>query len=121
MVHLKSTVVPKLYKCLIDLKNAWGGENTEGLFNVPSISGLQKKEVSNHYKYHFNKGKESKSYWQCISKKWRLGDVSNDIGSHMFRRIYAIIYHYQYKNADLLALCFQLGHVDPNQTTDICD
>lgn len=104
----------KALKCLIDLKNAWEGQNAEGLFNVPTFR-LTEKGNFKHYKYHFNKGKGSKITGNAFLKM-ALGDASNDIGSHMFRRIYAIIYHYQYKNADLLALCFQMGHVDPTQT-----
>ena len=104
----------KALKCLIDLKNAWEGENAEGLFNVPTFR-LTEEGNFKHYKYHFNKGKGSKITGNAFLKM-AIGDASNDIGSHMFRRIYAIIYHYQYKNADLLALCFQMGHVDPTQT-----
>lgn len=105
----------KAVQCLINLKNAWGGEYTKGLFNVPSFH-IKEEGVFNHYKYHFNKGKGSKVTGNAFLQV-ALGDASNDIGSHMFRRIYAIIYHYQYKNADLLALCYQMGHVDPSQTT----
>ena len=81
-------------QCLINLKNAWGGEYTKGLFNVPSFH-IKEEGVFNHYKYHFNKGKGSKVTGNAFLQV-ALGDASNDIGSHMFRRIYAIIYHYQY-------------------------
>lgn len=49
--------------------------------------------------------------------KLTLGTSDIPTGSQTFRRIYAIIYHYQFKNADLLALCHQMGHVDPDNTT----
>ncbi|EJN10133.1 hypothetical protein [Herbaspirillum sp. YR522] len=39
------------------------------------------------------------------------GDIPA-VSSHMFRRIYALIFYYQYENADLQALMYQLGHFD---------
>lgn len=39
-----------------------------------------------------------------------------DINPHMFRRAYAIVFHYRYENALLQALAQQLRHRDLNQT-----
>lgn len=36
--------------------------------------------------------------------------------SHMFRRAYAVVFHYRYENADLYALSQQLGHFDLGMT-----
>jgi integrase len=38
------------------------------------------------------------------------------VSSHMFRRMYALIFYYQYENADLQALMYQLGHFDLQST-----
>ncbi|MDE1244014.1 hypothetical protein [Vibrio aestuarianus] len=46
-----------------------------------------------------------------------LGENSSAVkGTHVFRRIYALIYYYQYEHSELLALTHQLGHVDPEHT-----
>lgn len=104
----------KAIQCLIAFKEAWDADNSaEGLFNVPSFT-LNEEGRFNHYKYHFNKGKDSKITGNAFLKLI-LGKLPNT-ESHPFRRIYALIYHYQYKNADLLALCYQLGHIDPAHT-----
>jgi hypothetical protein len=105
----------KAIQCLISLKEAWGANNdVDGLFNVPNFR-LKDDGSFGHYKYHFNKGKGSKITGNAFLELM-LGEHP-DMKSHPFRRIYAVIYHYQYKNADLLALCYQLGHIDPAQTT----
>ncbi|MCH2256037.1 MAG: hypothetical protein MK088_05345 [Alteromonas sp.] len=104
----------KAIQCLIALKKAWqANENVEGLFNVPSFS-INADGDFGYYKYNFNKGKDSKITGRAFLQLM-LGDQP-DTKSHPFRRIYAVIYHYQYKNADLLALCHQLGHIDPDHT-----
>jgi hypothetical protein len=36
--------------------------------------------------------------------------------AHMFRRAYAVVFHYRYENADLYALSQQLDHLDLNMT-----
>lgn len=101
-------------KCLIALKEAWmADKNVGGLFNVPNFC-LNEDGSFGHYKYHFNKDKTAKITGNAFLKLV-LGEEA-DIQSHPFRRIYAVIYHYQYKNADLLALCYQLGHIDPAHT-----
>lgn len=105
----------KAIQCLIKLKNAWDIIEVEGLFNVPNFR-INEDGNFKHYKYNFNKGKDSKVTGNAFLKMM-LGDAEADMKSHPFRRIYAVIYHYQYKNADLLALCHQLGHIDPDQTT----
>jgi len=105
----------KAIQCLIKLKKAWGAVGVDGLFNVPTFR-IDEQDNFKHYKYHFNKGKDSKITGNAFLKMM-LGDAEVDMKSHPFRRIYAVIYHYQYKNADLLALCHQLGHVDPEETT----
>ncbi|MFT5756631.1 MAG: hypothetical protein ACI9LM_001351 [Alteromonadaceae bacterium] len=105
----------KAIQCLIALKKAWGAcDDVDGLFNVPSFR-LKDDGSFGHYKYHFNKGKGSKITGNAFLTLM-LGEHP-DMKSHPFRRIYAVIYHYQYKNADLLALTHQLGHIDPAQTT----
>ncbi|MQR01116.1 site-specific integrase [Glaciimonas soli] len=38
------------------------------------------------------------------------GSKKIGISAHMFRRMYALVFYYQYENADLLALMYQLGH-----------
>jgi hypothetical protein len=38
------------------------------------------------------------------------------VSSHMFRRMYALIFYYQYENSDLQALMHQLGHFDLTST-----
>jgi hypothetical protein len=99
---------------LINLKKAWNtNENLEGLFMVPNFR-LNDDGSFGHYKYQFNKGKQSKITGNAFLTLM-LGEQP-DTKSHPFRRIYAVIYHYQYKNADLLALCHQLGHIDPSHT-----
>lgn len=105
----------KAIQILIKLKKAWGAVDVDGLFNVPNFQ-INEDGSFKHYKYHFNKGKDSKVTGNAFIRMM-LGDAQIDMKSHPFRRIYAIIYHYQYKNADLLALCHQLGHIDPEQTT----
>jgi hypothetical protein len=105
----------KAIQCLIALKKAWGAnDDVDGLFNVPNFQ-LKDDENFGHYKYNFNKGKDSKVTGNAFLTLLLGGKP--DMNSHPFRRIYAVIYHYQYKNADLLALCHQLGHIDPAQTT----
>ena len=103
----------KAIQCLIALKRAWQPNDVEGLFNVPNFR-LNKDASFGFYKYHFNKGQGSKITGNAFLQLM-LGDQP-DSKSHPFRRIYAVIYHYQYKNADLLALCHQLGHIDPDHT-----
>ena len=103
----------KAIQCLIALKKAWQPNGVEGLFIVPNFR-LNEDESFGFYKYHFNKGKDSKITGNAFLQLM-LGDQL-DTKSHPFRRIYAVIYHYQYKNADLLALCHQLGHIDPDHT-----
>lgn len=105
----------KAIQVLIKLKKAWGAVDVDGLFNVPNFQ-INDEGNFKHYKYHFNKGKDSKITGNSFLKMM-LGDAEVDMKSHPFRRIYAVIYHYQYKNADLLALCHQLGHIDPDKTT----
>jgi len=105
----------KAMQCLIALKKAWGAnDDVDGLFNVPNFRINDDKSFG-HYIYNFNKGKGSKITGNAFLTMM-LGELP-DMKSHPFRRIYAVIYHYQYKNADLLALCHQLGHIDPAQTT----
>lgn len=103
----------KAIQCLIALKKAWQPNGVEGLFNVPNFR-LNEDGSFGFYKYDFNKGKSSKITGNAFLQLM-LGDQP-DTKSHPFRRIYAVIYHYQYKNADLLALCHQLGHIDPDHT-----
>lgn len=104
----------KAIQCLIALKKAWHPQgDVEGLFNVPSFS-INADGSFGYYRYNFNKGKGSKVTGSAFLKLM-LGKRP-DTESHPFRRIYAVIYHYQYKNADLLALCHQLGHIDPAHT-----
>lgn len=103
----------KAIQCLIALKKAWQPNGVEGLFNVPNFR-LNEDGSFGFYKYHFNKGQGSKITGNAFLQLM-LGDQP-DTKSHPFRRIYAVIYHYQYKNADLLALCHQLGHIDPDHT-----
>ena len=104
----------KAIQNLIALKQAWEpNESVEGLFNVPTFR-LNDDGSFGHYKYHFNKGKGSKITGNAYLKLI-LGEHP-DTNSHPFRRIYAVIFHYQYKDSDLLALCHQLGHVDPENT-----
>jgi hypothetical protein len=104
----------KAIRCLINLKKSWGGSDAEGLFVVPNF-GVNDKGDFRHYKFNFNKGKDSRISGNMFLEM-ALGRSNVNTGSQTFRRIYAIIYHYQYKNADLLALCHQLGHVDPDHT-----
>lgn len=105
----------KAIQCLIALNKAWeASDDIDGLFNVPSFR-LKDDGSFSHYKYNFNKGKGSKITGSAFLEL--MLSEKPDMKSHPFRRIYAVIYHYQYKNADLLALCHQLGHIDPAQTT----
>ncbi|GAA0814290.1 hypothetical protein GCM10009111_10970 [Colwellia asteriadis] len=104
----------KAIRCLINLKNSWRGNDADGLFVVPNF-GVNEQGGFKHFKFNFNKGKDSKISGNMFLEM-ALGRSDVDTGSQPFRRIYAIIFHYQYKNADLLALCHQLGHVDPDHT-----
>ncbi|MPW28412.1 hypothetical protein F9L16_05275 [Agarivorans sp. B2Z047] len=102
-------------RVLFKLKNAWDTKEHSGLFHVPRFS-LDNDFNINAYKYEYAKGKVSRiTSDQFLA--FSLGyDAIHAKGSHIFRRIYAVIYHYQYENAELLALCHQLGHVDPTVT-----
>jgi len=105
----------KALQVLFDLKDAWNTTETTGLFNVPSFT-LDHDYNVKAYKFSYNKGKYSRvsgnKFLQLV-----FGDNADSAkGSHIFRRIYAIIYHYQYENRELLALSHQLGHVDPDVT-----
>lgn len=105
----------KALQVLFDLKKAWDTNETDGLFNVPKFS-LDLNYNIQSYKFSYNHGKESRisgnRFLQLV-----LGDEADSArGSHVFRRIYAIIYHYQYENRELLSLCHQLGHIDPDTT-----
>ena len=104
----------KAIQNLIALKEAWEpNESVKGLFNVPNFR-LNDDGCFGNYIYNFNKGKGSKVTGNAFLKLILGNQI--DSSSHPFRRIYAVIYHYQYKNADLLALCHQLGHIDPAHT-----
>lgn len=105
----------KAIQILSKLKKAWNGTHAEGLFVVPNFTISQNGHF-NHYKFNFNKGKDSRISGNMFLKL-ALGTSDIPTGSQTFRCIYAIIYHYQFKNADLLALCHQMGHVDPDNTT----
>lgn len=100
---------------LIKLKMAWDEHDYDGLFNVPSFT----IDESNHfqcYNYFYNSEERQRINGNKFLRL-SLGKNTHELGgSHIFRRIYAIIYHYQYDNAELLALCHQLGHVDPDDT-----
>ncbi|MGB6292552.1 MAG: hypothetical protein WBF78_06510 [Vibrio anguillarum] len=105
----------KAIQVLIKLSNAWDEHGYDGLFNVPSFA----LDDNHHFKcfiYNYNKG----GHCRITGDKFlrlSLGREPTDLTeSHIYRRIYAIIYHYQYDNAVLLALCHQLGHIDPDDT-----
>lgn len=105
----------KALQTLFELSDAW--ENTEylGLFNVPSFV-LDDQYNIRPWKYSYSRNSDSKITGHKFNKKV-LGDDDHLVnGSHIFRRIYAVIYHYQYEFSELLALCHQLGHVDPEVT-----
>jgi hypothetical protein len=105
----------KALQVLFDLKNSWGGHNHAGLFIIPRFNINANNEMS-AFKYSFNKGKDSRYTGNNFLDRALDSDVDLVKGSHIFRRIYAIIYHYQYEHTDLLALCYQLGHIDPEVT-----
>lgn len=105
----------KALQTLFDLSDAWNRKGHEGLFNIPRFN------IDTHYnmsafKYHYNKGKDSNYTGDKFLERALGENIESVKGSHIFRRIYAIIYHYQYENSELLALCHQLGHVDPEVT-----
>lgn len=105
----------KALQVLFELKDAWDTVNTQGLFNIPSFI-LDDGYNIKPYKFNYNKGKNyrftgDKFLRLALGDKWEYAK-----GTHVFRRIYAIIYYYQYENRELLSLCHQLGHVDPDVT-----
>lgn len=105
----------KAMQVLIQLSKAWDEHGYNGLFNVPSFS-LDENRHFQCYQYRYSgTGKQRINGNKFLELS--LGKTTQDIGaSHVFRRIYAIIYHYQYENSDLLSLCHQLGHIDPDDT-----
>ncbi|EDL54000.1 hypothetical protein VSAK1_08321 [Vibrio mediterranei AK1] len=105
----------KAFKVLFELKKAWDTNNTQGLFNVPSFT-LDAEHNIKSLKFNYNKGKGSRLTGDRFLQ-FVLGDEWKDAkGTHVFRRIYALIYFYQYENRELLSLCHQLGHIDPGVT-----
>lgn len=105
----------KALKVLFNLSKAWENTMYPGLFNVPNFK-LDDEYNIKAYMFNFNKGKDSKQTGNKFLEK-ALGENSSAVkGTHVFRRIYALIYYYQYEHSELLALTHQLGHVDPEHT-----
>ncbi|MBA6416384.1 hypothetical protein H4J50_10190 [Colwellia sp. 6M3] len=102
-------------KVLFELKKSWDSHGHNGLFNIPRFN-IDAKNNMSALKYQFNKGKDSSYTGNKFLERALGDDVGLAKGTHIFRRIYAIIYHYQYEHRDLLALCHQLGHIDPEVT-----
>ncbi|MGR5236221.1 hypothetical protein [Vibrio alfacsensis] len=105
----------KSLQVLFSLSNAWENNFYSGLFNVPNFK-LDDDYNIKAYIFNFNKGKASNYTGDKFLDK-ALGENTRVVkGTHVFRRIYALIYHYQYENSELLALTHQLGHIDPENT-----
>ncbi|WP_170235804.1 hypothetical protein [Colwellia demingiae] len=102
-------------RVLFELKKSWDSHGHNGLFNIPRFN-IDAQNNMSALIFQFNKGKDSSYTGNKFLERALGDDVGLAKGTHIFRRIYAIIYHYQYEHRDLLALCHQLGHIDPEVT-----
>lgn len=79
------------------------------LFHLPRLVGTAAGGGGEQW-YEFRAGKGGTS---SLFLERALGKgVALILHPHMFRRAYALIFHYRYENATLQALARQLGHID---------
>lgn len=79
----------------------------DGLFLVPRVGFV--RDVSNPLWYSFGTSLTGQSRWFFALA---LGGQELRLKAHMFRRAYALLFHYRYEDASLIALAQHFGHMD---------
>jgi hypothetical protein len=82
-------------------------EKEQKLFALPALSVRGRTRLWFQY---------TRSFTDAFMDWAFEGESYQPINAHMFRRAYAVVYHYRYENATLLALSWQLRHADLGMT-----
>lgn len=88
--------------------SASAGEYEDKLFQLPRLVGKKDGGGTQWFKFIATSEGQARFFVERALGK----DANLRIHPHMFRRGYALIFHYRYENATLQALAQQLGHFD---------
>lgn len=79
----------------------------DGLFLVPRPGMMQDKPVPRWYSFGTSLLGQARWFFALA-----LGGQELRLKAHMFRRAYALLFHYRYENSSLISLAQQFGHLD---------
>nr|WP_314707594.1 hypothetical protein [uncultured Comamonas sp.] len=79
----------------------------DGLFLIPRPGVMQDEPGLRWYSFGTSLLGQARWFFALA-----LGDQELRLKAHMFRRAYALLFHYRYENSSLISLAQQFGHLD---------